>query len=304
MKQMIKTEQLTKIYGENTVVSQVNLTLEKGDIYGLIGKNGAGKTTLFKMIMGLSEPTSGSLMIEGSLTNQEASLSRHNIGFMIGAQFFPFLGAYQNIDYFRTLKGITDKKETDRVLKIVGLENVRKPFKTFSLGMKQRLGIANALLGNPDIVILDEPINGLDPEGIQDVRTIIKEMNEQHGLTFIISSHILSELDLVCNKFGFIDQGVLIKELDYQTLHEHTGKSLLIEVDKVPEASVLLENELNIHEYKIGSNNSIIVENFEGDQHLIAKCLVNHDIKVYQLAKQEITLEAYFMELIGGKTNA
>lgn len=304
MKYMIKTEQLTKTYGKSTVVSQVSLSLKKGDIYGLIGKNGAGKTTLFKMIMGLSKPTSGSIIIEGSTNTHDQSLARHNIGFMIGAQFYPYLNAKQNIDYFRTLKGITNKDETTRVLKIVGLDGVTKPFKTYSLGMKQRLGIANALLGNPDIVILDEPINGLDPEGIQDVRRIIKNMNEQYGITFIISSHILSELDLVCNQFGFIDQGVLIKQLNHETLHNQTRKALLIEVDQVSQATVLLETEFAIHDYTVIGTNSIIIENFEGETARISKCLVEHGIELHQIARKETTLETYFMNLIGGEHHA
>ncbi|MDR2416215.1 MAG: ABC transporter ATP-binding protein [Candidatus Peribacteria bacterium] len=199
---ILTTSDLTKTYKDFVALKQVSLAVEKGDIYGLIGRNGAGKTTFFKLIMGLSNRTSGTIIIDDQSDLHKA---RSSIGFMIGLSFFPYLTAYQNIEYYRKLKGIKDQQETERVLTLVELYGEKQPFKTFSMGMKQRLGIANALLGHPSIIILDEPINGLDPQGIITIRKMIKQMNEQEGTTFIISSHILSELDMVATKFGFID---------------------------------------------------------------------------------------------------
>ena len=213
MNTLIQANRLTKIYGTHKAVNEVSLPLQKGEIYGLIGKNGAGKTTLFKLIMGISFPNSGSLSIMGSDNNHQLISGRKNIGFMMDSKFFPYLNAFENIEYFRDLKGIVDREETNRVLKLVDLYGVKKAYKNFSMGMKQRLSLANALIGNPDIVILDEPVNGLDPQGIVDFRKMIQRMNQDSGITFLISSHILNELALLSTRFGIIHNGTLIEEI-------------------------------------------------------------------------------------------
>ena len=267
MAKILETKGLTKKYGDFTALNNVSINVCSGDVYGLIGKNGAGKTTLFKLIMGLTEKNSGEIIIDN---NKNVNMARKKIGFMIGSSFFPYFSAYQNIEYYRKLKGVKDKNETERVLKLVELWGVKKPFKAFSMGMKQRLGIANALLGKPPIIILDEPVNGLDPQGITDIRNMIKEINEKENVTFIISSHILSELDLVATKFGFIDSGVLLKELTHEELHKHTSKSSVIEIADTEKARKELE--------KIGLE--------------------------YEVKNKEITLEEYFFSLVGGGNNA
>lgn len=213
MNTLIQANSLTKIYGTHKAVNEVSLSLQKGEIYGLIGKNGAGKTTLFKLIMGISFPNSGSLSIMGSDNNHQLISGRKNIGFMMDSKFFPYLNAFENIEYFRKLKGIVDREETNRVLKLVDLYGVKKAYKNFSMGMKQRLSLANALIGNPDIVILDEPVNGLDPQGIVNFRKMIQRMNKDSGITFLISSHILNELALLSTRFGIIHNGTLIEEI-------------------------------------------------------------------------------------------
>jgi len=264
--QVINTKSLTKKYKDFTALNSVSLTVEKGNVYGLIGKNGAGKTTFFKVIMGLTEKTSGDININES---DDLNAGRSKIGFMIGVSFFPYLNAYKNIEYYRRMKGINDKKETERVLKLVNLYDVKKPFKAFSMGMKQRLGIANALLGNPEVIILDEPINGLDPQGIIDIRKIIIDINKNYNTTFIISSHILSELDLVAKKYGIIDCGVLLKEVEQKELHKQRSKSTIIELDKTDKAIQVLED---------------------------------NGIK-YTIKDQEITLEEFYFNLLGGGRN-
>jgi ABC-2 type transport system ATP-binding protein len=289
----------------------VSFSVGQGDIYGLVGRNGAGKTTLFKLIMGLSNPASGSLTIKKA-GEKEINLdtARKNIGFMIGLSFFPYLSAYENIEYYRLIKGIASSDETKRVLKAVGLEGVKKAFRTFSAGMKQRLGIAGALLGSPSVIILDEPINGLDPEGIADVRGMINDLNKNRGVTFIISSHVLSELDLIATKFGFIDHGVLLKEIDSNDLHRKTQGSLIIETDTNENA----EKAVNILKEKIKAvnfnsfsfndclieDNTVIIDGCFDISNQISRVLIENGIELLGLKRRENTLESYFMNLIGG----
>jgi len=300
MSKMLETKNLAKKYKDFTALNNVSITVEKGDVYGLIGKNGAGKTTFFKLVMGLSPKTSGNIEIDNSSSLNKA---RSKIGFMIGLSFFPYLNPHESIEYYRRVKGIKDKKETERVLKLAGLYEVKKPFKSFSLGMKQRLGIANALLGNPHIVILDEPVNGLDPQGITDIRKIIREVNKKENTTFIISSHILSELDLVATKFGFINHGVLLKEISYKELHQQTSKSLIIEVDNFDKAINILETKLKIKDYEKGKNNEIILNEYLTEPDKVSRLLMENDLKLYTIKKQETTLEEYFFKLVGSGNN-
>ena len=175
---MISLNRISKSYGKHKVLEDVTMDIYKGDIFGLIGKNGAGKTTMFKVILGLSEFEQGELKIGDEGDSLEEG--RKKIGFLIGSNFFPYMNARQNLQYSCRMQGIKEKSEIDRVLKIVGLDGVKKKFRQYSLGMKQRLGIANAILGNPEILILDEPTNGLDPQGIADIRKLVQKLNEEY----------------------------------------------------------------------------------------------------------------------------
>jgi len=294
---ILQTHNLTKKYGEQLALNAVSLTLRQGDIYGLVGRNGAGKTTFFKCVMGLARPSAGEVEIGGERSNLNAA--RRRMGFMINPSFFPYLNPYESLNYLSRLKGIRDKSEVERLLKLVGLDGVKKPFKAFSLGMKHRLGIAGALLGSPSIVVLDEPVNGLDPQGIIDMRKVIKDIHAQTGATFIISSHILSELDLVATRFGFIELGVLLKEITHTDLHEHTKKSLLIEVGDGAKALAVLKT-LGIEDVSKDGNRLAL------DSHLdraneIARALVNGGVELYGLHRRETTLEEYFVRLVGGQ---
>jgi len=294
---VLQTRELTKKYGEFSALNNVSLTLRRGDIYGLIGRNGAGKTTFFKCVMGLAKPTAGT--IEFGAEKISLNAARRKIGFMINPSFFPYLNPKENLEYLCRVKGIKAKGEADRLLKVVGLDGIKKSFKAFSLGMKQRLGIAGALLGSPPVIVLDEPINGLDPQGIIDMRTVIKETHAQTEATFIISSHILAELDLVATQFGFIEQGVLLKEISHTELHEHTKKSLIIIVDDTVKARAALKY-LNI-ENAAYEGNRIILDSHLDRSAQIACALINGGVELYDLHKQETTLEEYFMRLVGGK---
>lgn len=239
---VIELKDIKKNYGNHAVLKGVNMQVNKGDIYGLVGRNGAGKTTIFKMILGLSEITEGTVSIAGSQTRSELYKNRDKIGFFVGAKYFNYLSARDNLKYFATIKGIPHrqmKTEIDRVLEIVGLQNVKKPVKTFSLGMGQRLGIANAILGNPEILILDEPTNGLDPQGIADVRNMVRRFREEYGMTVIVSSHILGELEHTADRFGIVNEGIVVREITQDDLNEK--KSVIeIEVDDLEKARELL----------------------------------------------------------------
>lgn len=213
---VISLKGINKSYGKQKVLEDVNMDIQKGDIFGLIGKNGAGKTTIFKVILGLSDYEQGELTIGSNGDSLEKG--RKKIGFLIGSNFFPYMNAKQNLEYYCRLKGIKDKSEIDRVLKIVGLDGVKQKFRQYSLGMKQRLGIANAILGNPEILILDEPTNGLDPQGIADIRKLIQKLNEDYRMTIIVSSHILGELQHTAHRFGVIDHGVVAKVITQEEL--------------------------------------------------------------------------------------
>lgn len=207
-----------KTFGRTEVLKGVDFELKKGEIYGLIGRNGAGKTTIFKMILGLSKMNKGEIVIKGSTNQKELIANRRHVGFFISSCFYDYMTAKGNLEYYRVMKGIKDKKEIQRVLEIVGLAGVKTKYRGFSLGMKQRLGIANAIMGNPEILILDEPANGLDPQGIADVRNLIKRLNEEFGMTIIVSSHILGELEHTATRFGIVNQGVIASEITREDL--------------------------------------------------------------------------------------
>ncbi|AOR25174.1 ABC transporter ATP-binding protein [Clostridium taeniosporum] len=264
---MIKLKHINKYYGDFHVTKDLNLHVKKGEIYGLIGKNGAGKTTIFKIILGLSDFSDGELSIKNSKNYSELLANRKKIGFFIGKNFFDYLDAKENLQYYRKLKGIKDKKEVERVLKIVGLNTTKAKYKSFSMGMKQRLGIANALLGNPEILILDEPTNGLDPQGIVDIRNLVKKLNHEYGMTIIVSSHILGELEHTANRFGIVHEGKVLREITLDDLKSESD-TIEISVNDIDRAREILK-----------SNN----------------------IEILAEKSSAKTLEDYYFELVGGK---
>lgn len=235
---IISLEKVEKSYGKFKVLKNVNLEINRGEIYGLVGKNGAGKTTIFKIILGLSDFQDGRVTICGESENLREG--RKKIGFFVGSNFFPYMTARQNLEYYRMLKGIKDKKEIDRVLKIVGLDQAKGRYKNFSLGMKQRLGIANAIMGTPEILILDEPTNGLDPQGIADVRKLARQLHEEYGMTVIISSHILSELQNTAHTFGIVNNGTVPRTVTQEDLI-NADKAVRVTVDDLERAKEVLE---------------------------------------------------------------
>lgn len=264
---IIKLENISKHYGKHEVLKDVNLDIKKGQIYGLVGKNGAGKSTIFKVILGLSDYTSGNLKVGDEGDSLE--IGRSKIGFLIGNNYFPYANAKHNLMYYAKLKGIKDKSEVDRVLKLVGLDGVKSKVKGYSLGMRQRLGIANAMLGNPEVIILDEPTNGLDPQGIADIRKLVQKLNEQYGTTVIVSSHILGELQNTAHEFAVLNNGEIVK--------------------------VLKQDEL------ISDQNTVELKLDSADLDKAVELLKGNGINVIDITKATRSLEDFYFSLIGGE---
>ncbi len=295
---VLQTNNLTKKYKDFIALDHANITIHKGDIYGLIGRNGAGKTTLMKTITTLTTKTGGSFSLFGS--EEELTESKRRIGCLIESPaFFDNLTAYQNLKYYSIQKGIVDEKQIAKVLKTVDLSKEKnKKFKKFSLGMKQRLGIALAILDNPDFIILDEPINGLDPIGIKEIRDTLKRLNEEEKITILISSHILSELYLIANHFCFIDKGRIIKDLSKEELDLECSKCIVIKTKDVKKGTVVLEKELSTTNYKVIDDTEIRLYDYLENSAKVNKTLLNNNIEVMGIYESGISLEDYFNSLI------
>lgn len=305
MKHIVETNLLSKQYGRHKALDGVSIHVRPGEIYGLIGKNGAGKSTLFKILMGLTQKTNGEKEIFGVKSIVELNKIKKNVGFMMTPSFFPYLSARQNLEYFREFKGITDKNEIDRVLKMVGLDQVRKKYKSYSMGMKQRLNIANALMGSPDLILMDEPINGLDPQGMASFRKVVLKLSKEQGITFIVSSHILGELGLMATRFGFIHQGELIEEIDADTLKNKTEDRIILKVDNKERAVTILEENFENIDYLINEKEEILIKNYTDQIDNIASTLVKSGIRLYKLTSHERSLEEYYLSMVneGGEDN-
>ena len=295
---VLQTNNLTKKYKDFVALDNATITIHKGDIYGLIGRNGAGKTTLMKTITTLTNKTGGSFSLFGS--EEELTESKRRIGCLIESPaFFDNLTAYQNLKYYSIQKGIVDEKQIHKVLKTVDLyKEKNKKFKKFSLGMKQRLGIAFAILDNPDFIILDEPINGLDPIGIKEIRDTLKRLNEEEKITILISSHILSELYLIANHFCFIDKGRIIKDVSKEELDLECSKCIVIRTKDVKKATVVLEKELSTTNYKVIDNTEIRLYDYLENSAKVNKTLLSNDIEIMGIYESGISLEDYFDSLI------
>ena len=300
MEYILTTDNLTKTYGEKRAADTVSMHIKKGDVYGLIGRNGAGKTTILKMICGLSSPTSGSITFDGK-TGAELSKEMHRIGSLIETPgLFPKMSAYQNIKIKCILCGKNSDSYIKSLLKQVGLEKVgKKPTQSFSLGMKQRLGIALALVGDPEFIVLDEPINGLDPQGIAEMREIIHKLSKERGMTVVVSSHILEELAKVADAFGIINDGKLIDEFTAEELESRCSRYTLLKTGELEKTKKVLADN-GVEKYDVLDNGEIrINEEIEDTSKLIAM-LVGAGVPVYELASVQGTLEQYYLNRTGG----
>ena len=240
---VIETRNLSKIYSKDTVVNSVDMHVEKGKIYGLLGKNGAGKTTTMCMLLNLISPSSGEILLFGKNPGKYSTEVYSKIGSIIETPgFYENLTAYENLKVLAKLRGNYNPQNINLVLEMVNLENAKsKKFKDFSLGMKQRLGIAAAIMHTPELLILDEPINGLDPIGIKEIRTLLKRLTHEFGITILISSHILSEIENIADIIGFMDEGVLIEEISKEDLFKRLDKFVEFEVSDIDLACEILK---------------------------------------------------------------
>ena len=297
---VLQTKQLTKCYRNFTALDHADMTVYREDIYGLIGRNGAGKTTMMKLVTGLTEPTNGEYSLFGK-TGPAAEKEKRRIGCLIeNPAFFGNLTAYQNLRYYCYQKGITDLKQIDEALGLVQLTNVKnKKFRTFSLGMKQRLGIAFAVLDNPDLIILDEPINGLDPIGISELRDTFRKLSQERGITLIISSHILSELYAVANRFLFIDKGKVLKEVTKQELDLECSRCLVVKTNDTKKTATILESKLSITDYKVIDSEEIRIYDESTKPDILNKVLIQNDVSISGIYESGVSLEDYFKQLVG-----
>ena len=297
---VLKTNGLTKKYKKFTALENADMTVYRGEIYGLIGRNGAGKTTLMKVVTGLTEKTSGEFEIFGK-TGSAAERERKRIGCLIeNPAFFGNLTAYRNLRYYCMQKGITDLSQIDEVLKMLNLTDARdRKFKQFSLGMKQRLGIAFSLLDNPDLIILDEPINGLDPIAISELRDTFHKLNTEHAVTIMISSHILSELYAVADRFLFIDKGHVLKEMTKEEIDLECMRCIVVKTSDTKAAATVLEEKLSITDYKVIDSSEIRVYERSAAADIINRELIRADVSVSGISEAGISLEDYFKQLVG-----
>lgn len=296
MEYILTTENLTKTYGKKHAAKDINIHVRKGEIYGLIGRNGAGKTTVMRVISGLANPTSGSYKYHND--------NKTGVGVLIESP-----GIYSNMSAKENLKlkciamGCDDDSYIEELLKIVGLTDTgKKKAGSFSLGMRQRLGIALALVGNPDMIVLDEPINGLDPQGIVEVRETLEKLKNEKGITIMISSHILDELGKLADSYGIIHEGELIDEFSNETLYERCGQFVKLNTDNNEKAADIIR-KLGYNEVKIDERGFIRVDDAHDNTIEITKTLVNEGVGVKEIYIKNISLEDYYLSLTGGNHN-
>ncbi|WP_068985842.1 MULTISPECIES: ABC transporter ATP-binding protein [Lysinibacillus] len=307
MTYIVKTNQLTKVYEGKEVVSAVNMHVKKGEIYGFLGPNGAGKTTVMKMLTNLTKPTGGDIEIFGEkLTDQSYEVLKR-LGTIIEYPiFYENLTAKETLELHCEYMGYYDKKEITHVLDLVKLTNTeKKRVKDFSLGMKQRLGIARAIITKPELLILDEPINGLDPVGIKELRELFKMLCKEYGITIIISSHILGEIEQIADTIGVIKNGRLITEVSMDAVNHSQAEYIEVIVNDGKKAAFIIEKELHITNFKLMDDNSIRIYESTASQKVLTKTLIEHDIEIEGISKKTSSLEDYFLKLInGGVVNA
>ena len=296
METVLKTNKLTKVYGRRKVVDGVSMTINKGDIYGFIGKNGAGKTTFMRTVLSLTSISSGEVELFDGKRIEEVG---NKIGSLIESPgLYKNATAYENLKRFSILYGADESKIND-ILKFVNLDKTgKKKAKDFSLGMRQRLGIAIALLGDPEFLVLDEPINGLDPAGIKEIRDVILKLNKELGITFLISSHLLDELAKVVTKYGIINNGVLLEEVSAKELINNCKNKLIIKTDDNEKAKELIKSEFDIKKIDSIKDKLVLYSNLESSA-LINKYLVKKGILVSEIYTEVDSLEEYFIRKIG-----
>jgi len=302
MNYVIKTNYLTKAYQGKEVVSQVNMKVKKGEIYGFLGPNGAGKTTIMKMLTNLIKPTSGEIEMFGEkLTHTSYELLKRIGSIIEYPAFYDRLTARENLELHCEYMGYYDHKSIDSALDLVKLTDIEnKSVKDFSLGMKQRLGIARAIIIKPELLILDEPINGLDPVGIKEVRHLFHMLSREYGMTLLISSHILGEIEQIADTIGVIREGNLIKEVSMEAIREKNTEYVELTVNDVHKASYVLNEVLHLTNFKVMDGSKVRIYNQHISQGEISKILILNGVIIDEINKKHHSLEDYFLTLING----
>ena len=303
MEYVFKTNAISKKYGKFTALTEVNMEIPKGAIYGFVGKNGAGKTTLIRVMTGLNNPTSGSYELMGkSFDDKDITKARRRMGAVVEAPaIYLDMTARDNLIQQCLMLGLPDYNCVDEILELVGLSDTgKKKARNFSLGMRQRLGIGVALCGSPDFVVLDEPINGLDPQGIIEVRELILKLNKEKGITFLISSHILDELAKIATHYGFIDKGQIVRQMTAEELTDECRKSIRMKVSDISLLSKVME-EKSIDYKVIDSNTADIYAELTFSD--VAKDFENAGCTIINMQEREESLESFYLSLLGGNEN-
>lgn len=305
MEYVISTKNLCKNFKNNIILNNLNMNVKKGEIYGFLGENGSGKTTTIKLLVSLLKPTSGTIELFGEDINIDTFDKLKRIGSVIEyPAFYEKLTARENLELHKLLTGYDAPNCIDEVLKLVKLNNFEgKKVKDFSLGMKQRLGIARAIMPKPDLLLLDEPINGLDPLGIKDIRELLITLIKKHGMTILISTHILSEIELMADTIGIIKNGSLLEEINYDKVKESNLNSLVLNVNDPNKACFILEEKLNIKNFKICDDSTLKVYERIEEAALINKVLCLNDINVNSIVVNKDSLEDHFISMVGGNNN-
>ena len=300
MEYVFEADNISKSYSKKQVLKNISFHLKKGHIYGLIGPNGAGKTTVMRLMAGLNEPTGGAMQFFEK--KGEDDFGRSRMSFILETPYIDGgMTAFENMQYIRYVRGVADESRINELLTFVGLGDVgKKPAKHFSLGMRQRLGIAMALLPSPEFVVLDEPFNGLDPEGFADLRNILHEMAEKDHITILISSHILKELSELCTDYIIIRNGEIIEMLSDRELQEKCRSYISIRTDDLNKTAAVLEDTLHIQNYKVVENDELhIFEEFDKLKK-ISRTITDNGLTIMKLVVEEGSLEEYYLSKVGG----
>lgn len=306
MDSVLETKGLTKAYARTKALNNVNITLKKGGIYGFVGQNGAGKTTFMRLVSGLALPDSGEILLFGRSGRRELSCQRKRMGCIIEhPALYPYMTAYDNLEAMRIARGIPNREAAAQCLSDAGLTDAgRKKVQHFSLGMKQRLGIASALLGEPEFLMLDEPTNGLDPVSMAELRTMLKRLSEEKQLTILVSSHMLGELYQLATHYIFLHQGKVLKEITREALDGSCRKHIFLEADDSAQAAVVLERALHTQNYTIMPDQSIHLYDHVDDMQKVISALTAHHIGIRNIGLAGESLENYFIHVIGGAKHA
>ncbi len=298
MEYVMELEGLTKTFGKKTAVDNFSLKIEKGHICGLIGPNGAGKTTIMRMMAALTEPDSGEMKFFGSTNLDEA---RSRMSFIIEEPYMEHsMTARENMQYLRFIRGVADESRIDMLLDFVGLKDVgKKKVGKFSLGMRQRLGIAMSLLAKPEFMVLDEPINGLDPEGIIDVRKMLLKLTEEEKITILISSHILKELSELCTDYAIVNHGKLIEKLSHEELLLKTKTFIGLRTNDIGRTCTVLEGSLGIRNYKVSPENEIMIYERLEDLERISSIVTQNNLTITKINVEGESLEDYYIGKVG-----